>query len=202
MIDLFSGTPGSGKSLHLARMIMYRVKFGKTVICNFNINTTAIKKASCDNFIYKDNSKLTPQYLMQFAKDYWGGKKVVEDSIMVVIDESQMLFNSRDYNKKDRMDWLKFFSIHRHFGFYIVLVAQFDRMLDRQIRSLVENEYIHRKVNNYGFAGKFIGLLCGGTCFVCVKYWYPMRTRLSADFFLGHKKYYKVYDSYAIFAAD
>ena len=38
------------------------------------------------------------------------------------------------------------FSQHRKLGYRVILIAQFDRMLDRQIRSVLEYEYIHRKV--------------------------------------------------------
>ena len=36
----------------------------------------------------------------------------------------------------------------------MILIAQFDRMLDRQIRSVIEYEHIHRKVKNIGVWGK------------------------------------------------
>ena len=83
----------------------------------------------------------------------------VEDSILLIIDEAQMLFNPRDWNAKDRIEWLKFFQVHRHFGFSIILVSQSDMMLDKQIRALIEYEEIHRKVSNYGIRGYLLMLL-------------------------------------------
>lgn len=43
MITLFSGTPGSGKSLHIAQKILNWTRSGKYyVICNFEINLDLI----------------------------------------------------------------------------------------------------------------------------------------------------------------
>ena len=43
MIYLYSGTPGSGKSLHTASVIYWTLKRGVPVIANFAINTGKIK---------------------------------------------------------------------------------------------------------------------------------------------------------------
>ena len=86
-------------------------------------------------------------------------------------------------------------------GFEVVLVAQFDRMLDRQIRSLIEYEWIHRKVSNFGIQGKIFSLLFGGKLFVAVKVWYPMKQKVGSEFFMYKKKFSDIYDTYALFSA-
>ena len=203
MIYLYSGTPGSGKSLHVAERLYYRIKIYKYTICNFEIIPTS-KKINIEkyhnSFRYVENSNLNPTELINFSKEVFQGKKPKESTILLVIDECQLLFNSRDWGKKDRSAWLEFFSQHRHYGYDIILVAQFDRMLDRQIRSLIEYEYVHRKINNYGLIGKIMGLFCGGSLFVCVKVWYPMKEKIGSEFFCMHKKYYSMYDTYNIFS--
>ena len=60
MIRLYSGTPGSGKSLHNARDVINRSRFGKPVIGNFPCDLSRFKKA---NYTYVPNNKLTPDYL-------------------------------------------------------------------------------------------------------------------------------------------
>jgi zona occludens toxin len=201
VISLYSGTPGSGKSLHVARTIYYRLRVGKPVICNFCIDADLIKTKKRKLFLYCDNQSLNPKMLVEYAKDYWQGKRVKEDTILLVIDESQILFNSRDWSQSGRNAWLIFFSQHRKYGYEIVLIAQFDRMLDRQIRSLVEYEYIHRKVNNYGIFGMILALLAGGKLFVSVKMWYPMRERVGSEFFKARKRFYQLYDTYGEFTS-
>lgn len=203
MINLYSGTPGSGKSLHMAMRLYWWIKAGKPCICNFDLNLPTIKGRKEKNFHFIPNDKLTPQYLTDFANDIIKEKgKVKEGSILVVIDESQLLFNARDWGQKGRSDWLSFFTLHRHLGYDIVLIAQFDRMLDRQIRSLIEYEYIHRKVSNYGWKGKIFSAVALGNLFVCVKVWYPMKEKVGSEFYKAKKKYYRIYDSYAVFDGD
>lgn len=202
MISLYSGTPGSGKSLDVARTLYWSVRNGKQCICNFPINTARYKKYP-DNFHFWDNSQLTPERLTEFAEEINQKRgKVKENSILLVIDECQLLFNSRDWGRKDRSSWLSFFTLHRHLGYEIILVAQFDRMLDRQIRALIEYEYIHRKISNFGWKGFLISTFAGGKLFVAVKMWYPMKERVGSEFFRAKKFYYSLYDSYARFDRD
>lgn len=197
MMYLYSGTPGSGKSLDCARMIYYTLKRKKPVICNFEINTTYVSNPEL--FTYKENEELTPEFLMKYSAEYFKDNGVKEGQITVIIDECQMLFNSRDWAKADRAGWNKFFQIHRHFGYDIVLISQFDRMIDRQIRSLIEYEIIHRKVSNFGWKGKFLCVLAfSPKLFVRVKMWYPMKERVDAQYFKAHKKYYRLYDTFKL----
>lgn len=200
MIYLYSGTPGSGKSLHTARVIYYSLKRGFPVIANFPINLDKIKCKKSE-FIEKDNSDLTPDFLIEYAKNYFHDKPVKEGSLLLVIDECQLMFNAREWNIKGRSDWLSFFTQHRKYGYDIILVAQFDRMIDRQIRALIEYEQIHRKVSNFGIKGKIFSLCAGGNLFVSVKVWYPMKEKVGSEFFKAHKRYYSLYDTFGSFAS-
>lgn len=200
MIYLYSGTPGSGKSLHQASDIYFALKYGRPVVANFEINPDFVAGAK-GQFLYLPNDELTPDALIKFARDYWAtsGKRFKEGAISVYLDECQILFNARSWDQQGRSEWLKFFSQHRKYGFDIFLVAQFDRMLDRQIRSLVEYEYVHRKLNNFGLAGRIMALFCGGTVFVAVKMWYPLRERIGSEWIWPRRKYLQIYDSYKLF---
>lgn len=200
MITLYSGTPGSGKSLHVAERLYWACKLGRPCICNFDIAISKIRGRKKKLFSYVDNTELTPQYLIEYANDYWSSRgRVKEDSILLVIDECQILFNSRDWGQKGRADWLSFFTMHRHLGYNIILVAQFDRMLDRQIRCLIEYEYIHRKVSNFGWKGKIVAAFALGNLFVAVKTWYPLKEKVGSQFFRAKKVYYGLYDTYTMF---
>ena len=44
MISYYSGTPGSGKSLHVAMQIYDWIQRGKNVIANFDIREDYVKK--------------------------------------------------------------------------------------------------------------------------------------------------------------
>lgn len=51
MVFTYTGTPGSGKSLHSAEKNTFYLKHGHYVIANFPINTDVIKKNIVLNFI-------------------------------------------------------------------------------------------------------------------------------------------------------
>ena len=199
MIYLYSGTPGSGKSLHTSRVIYWTLKRGYPVIANFCINTGKIKNAKGE-FREVTNDSLTPKYLIDYAMEYFHGERVKEGKILLVIDECQLIFNAREWNIKGRNEWLSFFTQHRKFGYDVILVAQFDRMIDRQIRALIEYEQIHRKVSNFGIKGKILSAFCLGNLFISVKVWYPMKEKVGSEFFIAHKKYYSLYDTFGMFA--
>lgn len=171
------------------------------MICNFGISTDKIKNCNGD-FVELDNSSLTPEFLIDYSREYFADNRVREGVITLVIDECQLIFNAREWNTKGRNEWLSFFTQHRKYGYDVILVAQFDRMIDRQIRSLIEYEVIHRKVSNFGVKGKIISMLSFGKLFVAVSVWYPMKEKVGADFFKAHKKYYSLYDTYNMFGVS
>lgn len=198
MIYLYSGTPGSGKSLHTARDILDALRVKKLpVIANFDINPDT--RGYAERFTYRDNMGLTPDFLLKFSEDYFKGRKVREDRILLVIDEAQLVFNSRNWNQGQRMAWIEFFSQHRHFGYKVILIAQFDRMIDRQIRSLVEIEVNHRKMGNFGVKGLLLSLPFRGRLFLAISYYYGLKEKVGTSFLLPRKRYFRLYDSYSRF---
>lgn len=200
MIYLYSGTPGSGKSCHQAEDILFNLKHGRFVIANYSINTDLIKKKR-GYFYQLENDVLTPKNLIKLADWWFQSHKFKEGAIRLYIDESQILFNAREWQKSDRSEWLKFFSQHRKFGFNIYLIAQNDRMLDRQIRGVIEYECIHRVLSNFGFKGILLSVLFGGRTYAVVTKWYPMAERVSTEMHHIRKKFYRLYDSYKSFSA-
>lgn len=199
-IYLYSGTPGSGKSLHQARDIWYRGQNGKPVIVNFDVNTSSLKHPDCIHTVY--NEDLTPDYLERFSRSYFANHSFREGAIKLYIDESQLLFNAREWNSRGRKDWLRFFTQHRKFGYDVILVAQYDRMLDRQIRALIEYEYVHRKITNVGIWGWLFFAVTFGGRFLCVKMWYPQSERVGREFVRPFKRYTSIYNTYALFDTD
>ena len=199
MISLYSGTPGSGKSLHTAKEMRDRAILGKPTICNFEVNVSKYKRAA---FEYVPNDALTPEYLISYSQNWFQNHRFKEGTILLVIDECQLLFNAREWQQSGRAQWLSFFTQHRKYGYNVILIAQFDRMIDRQIRSLIEYEFIHRKASNFGIGGMIFSLVSGGNLFVTVQMWYPLKARIGSEFFHARKKYWEMYDSYATFATD
>lgn len=196
MVTLYTGTPGSGKSLHLITVILRALSWGRDVICNFPIKFTEeeIKKGYDKRFYFMTNEQITVNSLLEFAIDHDYFEKKKESQCICVIDEAGGRYNPRDYNNKDRAEWIDYFSQHRKTGFDFILVAQQDRMIDRQIRGFIETEKKHRKVNNYGFFW-----LLPFPVFVCVEHWYTAKQRVGAEFFRYRKKIGDRYDSMKMF---
>lgn len=196
-IKLYTGTPGSGKSFCSIELITDYLCQKKDVIANFALNFSPKqkKKGWEERFHYWPNETITINNLVEHAiQNNYIGKRL-EGQCLVVIDEAGGRFNSRDFQQHDRMEWLDFFSQHAKLGFDFLLVAQMDRMIDRQIRGLIETEYIHRKINNFGVF-KFLPL----KVFVQVEYWYVLRQRVKAEYYFFRKKTANMYDRYKMFS--
>ncbi len=204
MIELYSGTPGSGKSLDCAQIITNRLRAkGCVTIANFPIEKKNVRGKIRGHFLYIDNEFLTVERLVTFSRQYseYLGRKLKEDEVLVIIDESQLLFGAREWDAAGRKQWLWFFTQHRKLGFKVILCAQFDRMLDRNIRGVIEYENIHRKASNAGKAGRLLKLFCLGDMFVSVRIWYPMKMKVGSKFFRVNKRLYSIYDTNVLFNA-
>ena len=222
MIYFFTGKPGNGKSLHMAEIMYRAIKHGKNVIANFEINESVFDKCrhreKLGAFIYESNyywlnnaykdagrrySYLDGlyNYALQFHKRNGRGQ-IIEHQTLLVIDECQELFNTRTWNRRDRLEWASFFRQHRKYGFDVYLISQDDKVVDKQIRAVLEYEQEHRCVNNYKFFGRILGALAGGKLFVCITKWYSKRgadAHIKTEWFAGKKRYYEFYDSYKVF---
>ena len=102
MITLYSGTPGAGKSLHLASRLYHWMQYRPTpIIGNFSCDFSSISKPK-GSFLYIDNAFLTPERLITFSRNYseYVGRRVKEGEILLVIDECQIMFNAREWGKR------------------------------------------------------------------------------------------------------
>lgn len=204
MVELYSGTPGSGKSLDCARIITDRVRSrNRVTVANFPIEKKNVRGKVRGHYLYIDNEFLTVDRLVDFHRNYsaYLGRSIKEDEVLLIIDEAQLLFGAREWDAAGRKKWLWFFSQHRKLGYHVILCAQFDRMLDRNIRGVLEYEVVHRKISNFGKAGKLIKLFCLGDMFVAVRVWYPMKMKTDSYFFRSNKKLYSIYDTNILFNA-
>lgn len=193
MITFYSGTPGSGKSFHLAYDIRNTLRRKKNVISTVNVDLDKISKngkKKLGEFTYTSIMDLNVKDLYLYA--FKNHEKGIEGQTLLVIDECQILFNPRAYSDKSRPDWILFFTKHRHLGFNIILISQFDRLVDRQIRSLFEYEIKHRKANNLLFFLPF-------TFFVLIEYWYGVKVVISKRAMLFRKSVAAIYDSYTMY---
>lgn len=205
-IKLFSGFVGSGKSYHATQLGIQiaDAPLGKTtVIANFPISDKKKmfykfrkkNKTVKPRWIYKDNEELTVDFLVKKSLEMGWNKK--ESSCLVIFDEASIPFNSRNWNKSDRMDWIKFLSQSRKFGYDFIFITQDSRMLDKQIRSLCEYEVVHKKLNNMPVL-KWLPF----SLFAAVSYWNGLNARFtkgSLTLCVYRKKIASRYDTLRLF---
>lgn len=201
MVSFYTGTPGSGKSYHLAQLVYDKLKYQDiNIIANFEINLDAValtrlgyikqritdasggkikfrkynKRPLKGRFYYWDNSQITVDNLLAFAAQNHVRKSRSVDApqTLVLIDEAGIVFNCRGFGDRNRQKWVNFFAKHRHYNFDVILCCQFDRQVDKQIRCCVEYEQIHRKLKNFQFLGWLASTLAGGNLFVICENWY------------------------------
>lgn len=243
-MDVLTGTPGSGKSMHMATLIYWGLKRKRMVIANQEINLDQFTEEQKRMFVYIPNDVLnkapsrkieeTIRYnyknyddnitkiiledlnkpeksgtdiILDIARYYWCNHTAknyddAEGRILLFLDEAQLIFNSRSWAKNSKVGWGEFFSIYRKAGISVTLVTQYIENIDKQVRVLIEYEEVHRKVSNFGIMGKLIGLLFGGKLFVAVRKWSPIDKVIGRNFFIYHKKYASLYDTFHLFTGE
>lgn len=202
MIDLYSGTPGSGKSLHMAKDIYYILKSGGLVIANFPLNEDFLKSKKCKGkFVFLPDDSLRVPHEVIVLITAWIDE-YPKKRILLCLDECQTLFNARTWNISGRAEWIQFFALHRHLSkeaCNVILVTQEDLSLDKQIRKKIECEYKHYKLKN-GSNGMFLlSMLFRGNLFKYVSYWYGQRVKLNSCLYVAGKKYFSIYDTHGSF---
>lgn len=197
---LFSGTPGSYKSYHVVTEILKWLSWGRDVIANFPVDPSKFYKGNklkkLGKFYFVPNSELTVDYLLNHHNKYH--TPGIKAQTLVVFDEASIPFNSRQFDRQDRMEWVNFFANHRHFNFDVILIAQNDRMLDRQIRSLLEYDYKFRAIKNMNLAMMFASLICKGLYHIVV-IWYPCKLKTETKLCKFNIKKARCYDTMALF---
>lgn len=207
MISLYTGSVGSGKSYHAIQLGMDWLRTRKNVIANFPIKPpekilTKRGRAKWENKMERWNyvEEITVEYLMALSlQNGWFGK---ESQCLVIIDEAGIMFNSRDWQheRDGRQKWIKFLSQSRKFGYDFVFVCQMDRMIDRQIRGLVEYEVKHLKANN-SFMFKWLSIF-RITMFMYVYKWYQTKMKGNIRLAKYSARIGNRYDTMKIFNLD
>lgn len=198
MIYAYTGVPGSGKSLHAANDVRFALNHGRPVVANFDLGPDAPVKDR-ELFHYLPNESLTVDWLKEFSDSYWASSSVPfrEDWLLLALDEVQILWNSRRWSDKGRMEWLEFFSQSRKYSYKIIMIAQSAKMIDNQFRMLIDTEVNHRKLSSMGGIGFLLSRPFRDRLFMRVSYLFQSGERLGSEWTIGHKADMQMYDSYA-----
>lgn len=160
MIEVCQGTPGSGKSAAAVARAILHVRKGGVVAANFGlvdgwadaVSSKHILSMVSKSFRHKFASSLYNRFYKVTSlaaiksidpraeavgvyKDKGGYS---EGSGLLILDEAQLVFNSRKWEKN--FEWIEFFTQHRKLGWNVILIAHTIEMIDSQIRPLAEYE--------------------------------------------------------------
>lgn len=212
-IEMFVGTPGSGKSYHILEEIIEWLDKGKHVIANFPLNFTPkmIRDGWSDRFMYIPDEYLMGENGMAllwkisneevFSEDNLFEKKPRffergESQCLVCIDESGNYFPPHLSTSPVQVLWGLFFRQHRKMGYDFILCSQGNRDINRTIQACVEYEIAHRKANRV-FPFKYLPF----TIFFYVRYWKADHKRqlLNSTSSIFVKKFAKLYNTHMMF---
>jgi len=152
MIIGFAGTPGSGKTYEAVEKILDNLQWGRVVYTNIDGITDPLClemiKSYCglsDLALKKQLHRLEDDQLA----DFW---MHVQPGSLIVLDEVQKVFGSREWQTAKNNAFASWASTHRHNGFDVVLISQAVERIDSAVRALLEWTYVFRKVNFFGGA--------------------------------------------------
>lgn len=133
---------------------------------------------------------------------------------LAVLDEAHKWLNARTWDAdetgeastkaqavKRRLEIVRFFSTHRHFGWNIELITQDEANLDRQVRSLFETHTHLKNLRKF----KLLGVLPVVPCnlFVAVTHWHDNdKTRLGVKTYMLNRKLARCYDTFGAARED
>ncbi|MCI5219520.1 MAG: hypothetical protein D3914_10110 [Candidatus Electrothrix sp. LOE2] len=164
MIIAFTGTPGSGKTYDAVRKIIENLKMGRVVFTNIE----GMDSPECLEMIkmvtgLSDHGIACKLYFFKpdQLEDFWNH---IIPRCLVVLDEVQNIFNSREWQSGKNVGFNAWASTHRHHGYDVVLITQSIMRIDTAVRALVQWTYVYRKVDFFGslFSKKYLCYAYGG----------------------------------------
>src|SRR5487761_1485479 len=177
MIVLLTGTPGSGKSYAAVRTIIDAVEHGKMVATNVPLRADWALVAARANIFSRllpgrvdarrrrfESLVFVSEELDELLRVRLRGEH--EGRGVLVLDEVHRWLNARTWDadesgakaSKDtavarRLEIVRWFSAHRHYGWDVWLCTQTAENIDRQVRSLFEYVVICRNLKRFKIGG-------------------------------------------------
>jgi hypothetical protein len=156
-IYLYYGKIGDGKTYHvLANEVVPAARKGRKIYTNLDgLNVRRLSQyvdREVDVIQWESVDQIRAAFnLAQDDKE--GASLVVDRGALLIVDEAQMIFDSRQW-KDTGPGVLRLCEYHRHFGLDIVFITQSPGRLDKSLCRLA-NESLH--VKNLRFLGSMFG---------------------------------------------
>ena len=149
----YEGLPGSGKSYDAVRKMINQLKMGRRIVTNID-GVQGRNQQECikhyidrgDRFLYQKLIYLDSEQVEHFW-DY------TQPGDLIIIDEAQNFFNSRDWQNDQNRQFGKWASEHRKRGVDLVFITQDMNGVESSVRRLVEWNFRYKKLNMFGRFG-------------------------------------------------
>lgn len=192
MIEIYQGRIGGGKTYAAVAAIARHLAHGGTVYTNIDIVQQGMANLIARRYgkVFNANALLRLPEKVHGWQDFikWG---VRELDVLVVIDEAQVFYNSRDWsrtqNEHGRM--LSFLTQSRKACVSVIFITQHMDNIDKQFRLLAQNIWIFRDMAKFGPLAPLMG---GAFLAVAVDY---TGERLSSKLVWKSRSVFKAYDT-------
>lgn len=156
-IYLYYGKVGDGKSFHVVKTeILPAVRDGRKMYCYMDgLNPRRLSQFAGrnSNVVMWDSVGEVRAACQLEVDDRDGVGLKVDRGSLVVVDEAQLVWDAREWQKTGKQA-MAFFEYHRHFGLDIVIITQSPGRLDKGVVRLA-NECLH--VKNLRFLSSALG---------------------------------------------
>lgn len=150
MIIGFTGTPGSGKTYEAVKKILDNLSMGRIVYTNIDGIENPICREMIKNYCNISDLALETQLKILEKDQIPEFFDHIPPGALVVIDEIQNEFNSRDWQSEKNKEIGKWATTHRHHGFDLVLILPQVERVDAIVRDVIQWTYVFRKVDFFG----------------------------------------------------
>lgn len=206
MIQVFEGRIGSGKSYNAVLQLAEHLACGLTACTNIHINWDGMKALCLSKWGVEIQDgqfiSLVGVELAEFHKITPKGSPGAP--VLVVLDEAQMEWNARDWNKTSR-EMLLFLTLSRHQDTDIVFISQSALNIDKQFMRLVQYIWRFRDLRSMKIPGLGLGWsqvlqvlsfgIHSGEMILAVKFDYDGRTVYDREFLTLDKRVFGAYES-------
>lgn len=161
MITLYTGTPGSGKSLlAITEALENWVSNGKPVYTNHPLRVgweaiwamrSLVNRMKSEKEILGIMREYRKSWIMLRSFSEIPRGRAKESSRLLLLDEVSRFINARDYlsGRSTHREEYDFFAQHRKQGYEVILLSQHPLQVDKQIRDLSEWNRICRNLSTF-----------------------------------------------------
>jgi len=144
-LQILTGVPGTGKTLYgIQKYVIPELRQGNLVYSN--IDGLYLPRIS---ILFDIDLILLERCFVPLSRPerFW---EEMKQNAMCVLDESQNIFNNRDWQSGNNKDCIAYLMKHRHYGHQVIFICPTVEALDAGIRRVCEFTYKHKSFSMLG----------------------------------------------------